>query len=294
VTKSRQPARPVLAGNRRSRRASLILFSDKHVQVRRDVDVPTGRWLYLEGMEASYVDLSDPEHLEFSYVRRIRDAVDAVFPVRAPLTVVHVGGGGGTYARYLAATRTESRSELIEVDPLVLDVARRYLGLQSSPRLKVHLGDARTRVGGRTDASADVVVGDAFLDGLVPAHLATTEFATEVARVLAPGGIYVLNVVDAPPQYICRRIATTLLGVFPEVALLASHRVYSGRSVGNLVFVASAAPVPLDRLRVRAARDGEPTDVVGTDEVRFYAAGAQPFTDESVGYPGDAPVTGSR
>ena len=69
-------------------------------------------------MEASYVDLSDPEHLEFSYVRRIRDAVDAVFPVRAPLTVVHIGGGGGTYARYLAATRTESRSELIEVDPL--------------------------------------------------------------------------------------------------------------------------------------------------------------------------------
>jgi spermidine synthase len=287
VTKSRQP---VVAGNRRSRRASLILFSEDHVEVRRDVDRPSGRWLFLEGMEASYVDLSSAEHLEFSYVRRIRDVVDAVFPVRDPVRVVHIGGGGGTYARYVAATRAESRSELIEVDPRVVDVARRHLGLQSSPRLKVHLGDARTRVSGRTDASADVVVGDAFIDGLVPAHLATAEFAAEVARVLAPGGLYVLNVVDAPPQYISRRIATTLLGVFPEVALVASHRVFSGRSVGNLVFVASAAPVPLDRLRVRAARDGEPTDVVGTDEVRFYAAGAKPFTDESVGYPGDAPV----
>jgi spermidine synthase len=267
-----------------------VLFSEGHIEVRRDSDRPSGRWLFLDGMEASYVDLSQPEHLEFSYIRRIRDAVDAVFPARDPLRLVHIGGGGGTYARYVAATRTESRSELVEVDPKVVEAARRHLGLQSSPRLKVHVGDARTRVVGRTDDSADVVVGDAFIDGLVPAHLATTEFTREVARVLAPGGLYVLNVVDAPPQYISRRIAATLLGVFPEVALVAAHRVFSGRSVGNLVFVSSALPVPLDRLRQRAARDGEPTDVVGSDEVRFYAAGAKPFTDESVGYPGDVPL----
>jgi spermidine synthase len=287
---TRSSRQPTVAGNRRTRRASLVLFSEGHVEVRRDSDRSTGRWLYLEGMEASYVDLADAEHLEFSYVRRIRDVVDAVFPVRRPLRVVHVGGGGGTYARYLAATREVSHSELIEVDPLVVDVARRHLGLQSSPRLRVHQGDARTRLVGRSDASADVVVGDAFVDGLVPAHLATAEFAGQVARVLTDDGLYVLNVIDAPPQYIARRIASTLLGVFPEVALLAAHRVFRGRDVGNLVFVCSSSVVPLDRLRVRAARDGEPTDVVGTDEVTFYAAGAQPFTDASVGYPGDVPV----
>jgi spermidine synthase len=289
-TSRSRAAQPIPAGNRRSRRASLVLFSEGHVEVRRDSDRPSGRWLFLEGMEASYVDLGQPEHLEFAYVRRIRDVVDAVFPVREPLRAVHVGGGGGTYARYLAATRTESRSELIEIDPVVVEVARRHLGLQSGPRLKVHVGDARTRVVGRSDASADVVVGDAFVDGLVPAHLATTEFAAEVARALAPGGLYVLNVIDAPPQYISRRIAATLLGVFAEVSLVAAHRVLSGRAVGNLVFVCSVAPVPLDRLRSRAARDGEPTDVLDTAEVRFYAAGAKPFTDESVGYPGDVPL----
>ncbi len=270
-----------------------MLFSQDHVEVRRDSDRAMGRWLFLEGMEASYVDLADAEHLEFSYVRRIRDVVDAVFPVRDLLRAVHIGGGGGTYARYLAATRSESRSELIEYDPLVVDVARRHLGLQSGARLKVHLGDARTRIVGRTDGSADVVIGDAFVDGLVPAHLATAEFAAEVRRVLAPGGIYVLNVIDAPPQYIARRIAATLLGAFPEVALVAAHRVFRGRDVGNLVFVCATVPgqpLPLDRLRTRAARDGEPTDVVGTEEVRFYAAGAKTFTDESVGYPGDLPV----
>ena len=147
-------------------------------------------------------------------------------------SVVHIGGGGGTYARYLAATRTESRSELIEVDPLVVDVARRHLGLQSSPRLKVHLGDARTRIAGRTDASADVVVGDAFLDGLVPAHLATTEFATEVARVLAAGGHLRAQRGRRAAAVHRRRIAATLLGVFPEVALVAAHRVYT-RPVGR-------------------------------------------------------------
>ena len=59
--------------------------------------------------------------------------------------------------------------------------------------------------------------------------------------MLAPGGVYVLNVIDAPPQYIASRIAATLLGVFPEVALVAAHRVFRGRDVGNLVFVCSTS-----------------------------------------------------
>ena len=50
----------------------------------------TGRLLFLDGIECSYVDLADPLHLEFGYVRRIADVIDLVRPPRAPVDAVHI------------------------------------------------------------------------------------------------------------------------------------------------------------------------------------------------------------
>ena len=271
------------ASRPRPRRGSLILHAEDGIVVKRDPDRSTGRMVLLDGMEASYVDIADPAHLEFSYLRRIRDAIDATWPMRAPLDVVHIGGAGCALARHLAASRPNSRNEVYEYDPRVADVARRFLGVQSGQRLRLRVGDARPAIERRPAASLDVVVGDAFVDGLVPAHLSTVEFGAAVARALRPGGFYALNVIDAPPLRISRRIGATLLAGFAEVALVGTRRMLNAKTIGNLVFVASAAPLSLDVVRVRAARDGEPSDVLGRGEVEFFAAGARPLRDAESG-----------
>ena len=267
------PSRP------RARRGSLVVHAEDGIVVRRDPDRSTGRMVLLGGMEASYVDIADPAHLEFSYLRRIRDAIDAGHPHRAELDVVHIGGAGCALARHLAATRPACRNEVLEYDPRVAAMARRVLGVHNTARLRLRVTDARPALEAKPDASVDVVVGDAFVDGLVPAHLSTVEFAETVARVLRPGGLYALNVIDAPPLRISRAIAATLLRVFDEVALVAPPRVLRGRTLGNLVFCATAAPLALDTLRVRAARDGEPTEVLHREGVTYFAAGAHPLHD---------------
>ncbi|MFL6138679.1 MAG: spermidine synthase [Frankiaceae bacterium] len=268
------PSRP------RARRGSLILHAEDGIIVKRDPDRSTGRMVLLDGMEASYVDIADPAHLEFSYLRRIRDAIDESWPPRAALDVVHIGGAGCALARHLAATRTASRNEVLEYDPRVAAMARRVLGVHNTPRLRLRITDARPALEARPDASVDVIVGDAFVDGLVPAHLSTVEFAEQVARVLRPGGLYALNVIDAPPLRISKTIAATLLRVFDEVALTAPPRVLRGRTLGNLVFLCTAAPLVLDTLRVRAARDGEPAEVLHREDVTYFAAGMHPLLDE--------------
>jgi spermidine synthase len=268
------PSRP------RARRGSLVVHAEDGIVVKRDPDRSTGRMVLLDGMEASYVDIADPAHLEFSYLRRIRDAIDASWPPRAELDVVHIGGAGCALARHLAATRTASRHEVLEYDPRVAAMARRVLGVHNTPRLRLRVTDARPALEAKPDASVDVVVGDAFVDGLVPAHLSTLEFAEQVARVLRPGGLYALNVIDAPPLRISRTIAATLLRAFEEVALLAPPRVLRGRALGNLVFLCTTKPLALDVARVRAARDGEPTEVLHREEVTDFAAGTRPLRDE--------------
>ena len=199
------------------------------VSIDPDPSRPSGRMLFLDGHESSYVDLTDPTHLEFSYVRRIGDVLDLVRPPRQPVEVLHIGGGGFTLPRYVAATRPRSRQVVYEYDPGLVQVAREHLGLRPLPGLKVRVGDARERLAERSSASADVVVGDAFSGVLVPPHLATLEFAAEVRRLLRPEGVYVLNVIDCPPLRVSRAEAATLLVAFEHVALVAERDVLRER-----------------------------------------------------------------
>ena len=89
--------------------------------------------VFLDGHESSYVDLTDPTHLEFSYVRRIGDVLDLIRPARQPLDVLHIGGGGFTLPRYVAATRPRSRQVVFEYDAELVRIAREHLGLAASP-----------------------------------------------------------------------------------------------------------------------------------------------------------------
>ena len=71
----------------------------------RTPTAPAGARSFWTALRHSYVDLDDPTFLEFAYVRAIASVVDAAFPEGEPLVAHHLGGGGLTFPRYLAATR---------------------------------------------------------------------------------------------------------------------------------------------------------------------------------------------
>ena len=259
-----------------------IQASHSTVSIEGDPSRPSGRMLFLDGHESSYVDLADPTHLEFSYVRRIGDVLDLVRPPRQPVEVLHIGGGGFTLPRYVAATRPRSRQVVYEYDAGLVQVAREHLGLRSLPGLRIRVGDARERLAERPPGSADVVIGDAFTGVLVPSHLATLEFAAEVRRVLRPDGVYVLNVIDCPPLRVSRAEAATLLAAFDQVALVAERDLLRERDAGNVVFVAAgpaAGPLPLAELARRAARGRYPDDVLDRAGVVRFAGRSAVVTD---------------
>jgi MFS family permease len=225
-------------------------------QVRPDPARASGRVLVLDDLRHSYVDLADAAHLEFGYTRSFAAAVDATFPAGAPLRAVHVGGGGFTMPRWLAATRPGSTSTVLEVDRGVVDLARRTLAVDAIPVLDVRLGDARRTLAALPDASADLVVGDAFGARSVPWHLATAEFVDQVRRVLRPGGLYVLNVIDNDPLRLLAAEAATLAAAFDHVALLARPDQLAPGGGGNAVLVASDAPLDAAALVARTGPGG--------------------------------------
>ncbi|MBJ7452468.1 MAG: fused MFS/spermidine synthase, partial [Blastococcus sp.] len=156
-----------------------------------------GSWvLMVDGTPQSHVDLEDPTHLEFEYVRRMGHVIDLAATPGAALDVVHLGGGALTLPRYVATTRPGSRQRAVELDQPLTDLVREYLPLPRNARIRVRAGDAREALATLHPSSADVVVTDVFAGARTPAHLTTLEFAREVARVLRPGGVYAANVAD--------------------------------------------------------------------------------------------------
>jgi len=242
-----------------------------------DADRPGGWLLLLDRIRQSYVDLDDPTYLDFEYVQAFADVLDAL-PAGA-LAVTHIGGGACTLARYVAATRPGSSQIVLEPDTALTELVRARLPLPRGARIRIRAQDGRTGVAALGDASADVVVLDAFLGGRVPAELSTAEFSADVARVLRPGGILLVNVADGPPGVYARRLAAAVRVALPDVLVIGESAVLKCRRFGNLVLAAGREPLPVDAIASASVRAMFPRQVIGGKDMMSWLGGAIPLTD---------------
>ena len=267
------------------------------VELVADPDRPRAWTLLVDGAPQSHVDLDDPRHLEFEYVRRLGHLVDLAAPPGEPLRVLHLGGGGLTLARYVAATRPGSDQLAVEADAALLELVRRRLPLDQrgrrsgggrAGRVRVRVADARAVLEQVPAGSFDVVIADLFTGARTPAHLTSAEFAAAVARALGPSGIYGSNVGDGPPLVHARARAATVCSVFRHACLIADAPLLRGRRFGNLVLAAAQHGLPVAELTRRTAADPFPARVVAGDDLARFVAGAKPITD-AVAEPSPAP-----
>ncbi len=199
-------------------------------------------------MDASYVDLSDPRHLEFDYLRWMAIVLRAAGVRR----VLHIGGGACALARALAAEDPGGRQEVCEVDSDVLEVARRHLGLCHMPGLRVRHSEGRAVLRARAEASLDAVAVDAFVGARVPASLTTAEAMSDAARA-AP--LTVVNVLDDRRGGEVTAIAAAVRDAYPRVWTL-------GGRVGNTVVTGDRLDFDLSPIAARAAADPSPARLI--------------------------------
>jgi MFS family permease len=241
-------------------------------RIEADPDNPTGRYLWLDDLRHSHLDLADPTNLQFRYVRLFAAVADA--RPAGPLDTLHIGGGGFTFPRYLEAVRPGGTNLVLEIDDHLVDVVRTELDLTLDDGLAVRTGDARLALPELPTDGFDLVIGDAFASPSVPWHLTTIEVARELDRLLRPEGVYALNVIDGGPNRFARAQLATLAEVFPHVAVIVPAEGVPAGQAGNQVLLASARPLP--------ALDLQPGDgrLVGGDDVGSWIDGARPLRDD--------------
>ena len=198
--------------------------------------------LELHGMEQSAVDLDDPTHLVFDYMRRIGHLIDALTPPPpAPIRVLHVGGAAMSLPRYVAATRPRSAQIVLEPDEILIAQVRVEAPLPRHSGIKVRATDGVTGIRQVRDASQDLVILDAFAEARVPEELTSADFVGEVGRVLAPGGVFVANLVDQVPFARVRSVVATTRSL-GSVVVGAEPPTVKGRRPGNVLVAGGAVP----------------------------------------------------
>ena len=185
----------------------------------------------------------DGDDLMFAYTR-YTPVYRALTP--DPARAVVLGGAGYSIPKALLAD-PRLQVDVVEVEPAAYDVARTYFGLPDSPRLRNHVADGR-RFLADSDGGYDLVFSDVYYSLFsIPAHFTTQEFFALARSRLAPGGVFVANLIgstDAADPFIRSEIRT-FTSVFDNHYVFAVTSPTSAEDQ-NFVFVGVNGPARLE------------------------------------------------
>jgi spermidine synthase len=189
----------------------------------------------------SVTNLTDPDDLPVYCMRSMTTGV--IYP-QQPKTILLLGLGGGSLSTYLGRAMPDATIDVVEIDPGVINAAKKYFGIRETSRVRYFDNDARVYLN-RNKKPYDFILIDAYHGGYVPFHLLTKEFYTLIKERLTPNGAAVFNVHDGTKLYVST--IKTLAAVFPTVHLYPSGE-------GEVAMVVTPVPAPDDAtLAQRAA-----------------------------------------
>lgn len=176
------------------------------------------RVLIMDGLIHNRHDLQDADNLLYEYEQMFAAATDFLVQSRGARFLT-LGGGAMTFPMFLHKYYSPSENTVVEIDPQVVEVAKKYFYVPSSEGPSIVCADARAYVNYVTGKKTyDVVYIDAFNSFSVPYHLTTKEFTKRVHDILAPGGSLVVNCIDVLTSgKFLNAYAATLKSVFKYV-----------------------------------------------------------------------------
>ncbi|MEO8314693.1 MAG: fused MFS/spermidine synthase [Pseudomonadota bacterium] len=203
----------------------------------------------------SCIILADPHRFALNYTRMMM--AGTFLMGSPPKSILIVGLGGGSIPTALRELLPNAQIDVVEIDPAVTRVAKKYFGFKDGPKLKVFEVDGRVYVKRalRDGTKYDLVMLDAFDHEYIPEHLLTKEFLTEVKSLLTPTGVLVGNTFSSSKLY--DHESATYAAVFGKFFNLKS---------ANRVIIARPSGLPTtDQLRVKAAENELPLRSWGVD-----------------------------
>jgi len=165
----------------------------------------------------SVVNMNDPYELKFPYTQAA--FVVPAFLDQKPGRILILGLGGGTIPRVMAKYYPDIPIDVVEIDPDVITIARRFFFFEPKKMMKVISMDGRRFLRSSQDRY-DIIFLDAYDDMSIPFHLTTKEFFEIVKQRLTPAGVVAANVWGPRTDGFYLSELKTYQQVFPHVYVI--------------------------------------------------------------------------
>ena len=190
----------------------------------------------------SAIEPADPDRLALHYTRLM--FASHLFRPDARRALL-IGLGGGSMVRFMRRFFPDMDITAVDIDPVIVDVARRFWAVEAGPNLEVLVEDGFEYIA-RDGDRFDVIYLDAFLKPSIqtdqegaPLRMQTLDFLRQLRGRLTEQGVLVINinVTDDTPEDL-----DTLREAFPHVHLFDR---------GNLIVVATRSDEDVTRVTMR-------------------------------------------
>ncbi|HWP35181.1 MAG TPA: fused MFS/spermidine synthase, partial [Thermodesulfobacteriota bacterium] len=193
--------------------------------------------------------LDDPYRLRFPYT----DYTHLAFVLKPdPAAVCVIGLGGGSVPKKYRYDNPRLRIDVAEIDPEVIDVAKRFFAFREDPLMRVAAVDGRVFLARQRDVRYDFIFVDAYYADAIPFHMTTVEFLELAKRRLSPDGVVAWNIIgtfEGPRSRLFRSVYKTFRAAFPQVYVfpVGGEAAFQGGALGNLLVMGTPAPTRLSR-----------------------------------------------
>ncbi|HEX2965345.1 MAG TPA: fused MFS/spermidine synthase [Syntrophorhabdaceae bacterium] len=150
------------------------------------------RFTKQSGARQTCYSLRTPDQLVFNYTKMM---LAALYLQPQARRILIIGLGGGTLPTTLSRILPSATIDVVEIDPAVVKVAKKYFNFVVSPVISVTEEDGRVFVK-RAMAKGrmyDLILLDAFDHEYIPEHLLTQEFLREVKQIMENQGVLAAN-----------------------------------------------------------------------------------------------------
>ena len=152
---------------------------------------------------ATYVDENKCNELVYKYTQMY----DLMFDLKNKeiKSALLIGGAGYSYPKHYISTYLDKSLDVVEIDPMVTEIARKYFyldklikdyNLEKTERLKLITEDGRTYLN-RNEKKYDAILNDAFTDTTPVPTLTTLEAVTKIKNSLTENGLYLTNIISS-------------------------------------------------------------------------------------------------
>lgn len=218
------------------------------VQVFRTIDPRTGRPIRAMATDPYFVQSAaffDSEELVLEY-SRFYHLIGHYNPGFE--RTLMIGGAGYSFPKDYLRLYPSARLDVVEIDPQMTEIARKFFRLQDDARMRIIHEDARMFLRRSEGGQYDAILMDAFGSLFsVPHHLTTIEAVREMYRVLKPDGVVIFNLgsaITGEASGFLQAEFATYQQVFPQVSLYKVRLDHTDDQLQNLIIVASRSPRP--------------------------------------------------